>query len=155
MDQRYLGLLDMLNGGGAGRAGQTFEGGGLSGLLNSLGIRPMGYQDRLSEARPQPNPILMTPTVSTMGMPPVADNYAYVAGRPDMAGPAPTMPNTLGGISMPGQPSLTEEQIIQLLMDLNLMPQAPMSASPRMPTGENYDPMARGAGVFSTGYGPR
>ena len=155
MDQRYQGLLDMLNGGGAGRAGQTFEGGGLSGLLNSLGIRPMGYRDRLAEAQPAPNPMMMAPRVSTMGAPPATGNYAYVAGRPDMAGPAAAMPNTLGGISMPGQPNLTEEQIIQLLMDLNLMPQAPMSASPRMPAGENYDPMARGARVFPTSYGPR
>jgi hypothetical protein len=155
MDQQYRGLLDMLNGGGAGRAGQTFEGGGLSGLLNSLGIRPMGYRDRLAEAQPAPNPMMMAPRVSSMGAPPATGNYAYVAGRPDMAGPAATMPNTLGGISMPGQPNLTEEQIIQLLMDLNLMPQAPMSMSPRMPTGENYDPMARGAGVFPTSYGPR
>lgn len=49
-DGRYLGLLDMLDGGGAGRAGQTFQGGPLSGLLNALGIRPMGYRDRLAAA---------------------------------------------------------------------------------------------------------
>jgi len=55
----YLGLIDMLNGGGAGRAGQTFEGGPLSGLLNSLGVRPMGYQDRLAAARPMPRPMAM------------------------------------------------------------------------------------------------
>jgi len=72
-----------------------------------------------------------------------------------MAGPAAPLPNTLGGLSMPGQPTLTPEQIQQLLMALNMMPQSPMSVSPRMPTGENYDPMARGAGVFPNSYGAR
>ena len=167
MDARYQGLLDMINGGGAGQAGQSFEGGPLSGLLNMLGIRPRGFRDREAEQAQQ---MLQPPRASSMGAPagpglsPVPDqiqqmmppeNFAYVAGRPDMAGPAAPRPNTLGGLSMPGQPKLTEEQIIQLLMDLNMMPQAPMSASPRMPAGENYDPMARGAGVFPTSYGPR
>lgn len=55
---QYLGLIDMLDGGGAGRSGSTFEGGPLSGFLNSLGIRPMGYQDRLSAARPMPRPTM-------------------------------------------------------------------------------------------------
>lgn len=54
--QRYMGLLDMINGGGPGQAGDTFEGGPLSGLLNALGIRPYGYRDRLSEAQPMPRP---------------------------------------------------------------------------------------------------
>lgn len=39
---RYTGLMDMINGGGPGRSGSTFEGGPLSGALNSLGVRPMG-----------------------------------------------------------------------------------------------------------------
>jgi hypothetical protein len=57
--QKFTGLLDMLNGGGAGRAGDTFEGGPLSGLLNALGIRPRGYRDRMdqmAQARPMPRP---------------------------------------------------------------------------------------------------
>ena len=54
--QKYLGLLDRLDGGGPGRAGDTFEGGPLSGLLNALGIRPYGYRDRLSEMLPMPRP---------------------------------------------------------------------------------------------------
>lgn len=59
--ERYRGLLDMLDGGGAGRSGQTFEGGALSGLLNALGIRPMGYAARLEDARPQPRPQGLVP----------------------------------------------------------------------------------------------
>ena len=52
----FSGLLDMINGGGMGAAGSRFEGGPLSGLLNALGIRPYGYEDRLSEMRPQARP---------------------------------------------------------------------------------------------------
>lgn len=59
--ERYRGLLDMLDGGGAGRSGQTFEGGLFSGLLNALGIRPMGYAARLEDARPQPRPQGLVP----------------------------------------------------------------------------------------------
>ena len=67
---QYLGLIDMLDGGGAGRSGQTFEGGPLSNFLNSLGIRPMGYQDRLSAARPMPRPMPMVSGAPTPAQPP-------------------------------------------------------------------------------------
>ena len=44
----YTNLLDMLDGGGAGRSGETFQGGGLlSSLANSF-ARPLGYKRRTS-----------------------------------------------------------------------------------------------------------
>jgi hypothetical protein len=49
----YTSFLDMLNGGGAGTAGDEFEGGLFSDLLNAMGMRPMGYADRQA-ASPQP-----------------------------------------------------------------------------------------------------
>jgi hypothetical protein len=36
----------MFDGGGAGKAGPTFQGGQYSGLLNALGVRPRGFRDR-------------------------------------------------------------------------------------------------------------
>lgn len=54
---QYTGLLDMINGGGPGAAGQTFQGGPFSNMLNAMGVRPAGYQDRLAAARPQPRPM--------------------------------------------------------------------------------------------------
>ena len=43
--------IDMRNGGGPGMAGPTFMGGGhYSGILNLLGIRPMGYNDTSSQS---------------------------------------------------------------------------------------------------------
>lgn len=57
----YSGLGDMVNGGGAGRSGDTFEGGRMSGLLNSIGVRPMGYADRqesVESGRPRQRPAM-------------------------------------------------------------------------------------------------
>lgn len=38
----YTSIADMFNGGGAGAAGNTFQGGPLSGKLNTVGVRPAG-----------------------------------------------------------------------------------------------------------------
>jgi hypothetical protein len=109
----------MLNGGGAGRAGQTFEGGGLSGLLNSLGIRPMGYQDRLAEARPQPNPMLMTPTVSTMGMPPV---------QPPAS---PYGPEAISQTTLPPMGGMSQDQLVAMIMQALNAPPTSLGYGPR------------------------
>jgi len=53
---RVSALQDMINGGGAGMAGNTFQGGLLSGLLNTMGVRPAGYRDRQPTMRPQMRP---------------------------------------------------------------------------------------------------
>lgn len=66
MTQGFLNFRDMFDGGGAGKSGQTFQGGPLSGLLNALGVRPMGFNDRQAEARPQPRP------TGLLGNPPAA-----------------------------------------------------------------------------------
>ena len=55
--------MDMRDGGGKGRSGDTFQGGPFSGLLNALGVRPAGYRQRLEDnlapqtsLRPQARP---------------------------------------------------------------------------------------------------
>jgi hypothetical protein len=86
-EKRYLGLLDMLNGGGPGQAGPEFMGGPLSGLLNALGIRPMGAGRAMEESpspmpRPMPMPAQMPapaltppvmPAVEAQQLPPSLD----------------------------------------------------------------------------------
>ena len=70
MQQKFLGLLDMLDGGGPGKSGDRFEGGPLSGFMNALGVRPMGYLDRMEQLpRPMPRPA-MPPAASPMAPPP-------------------------------------------------------------------------------------
>lgn len=52
----FTGLLDMIDGGGAGRAGQQFEGARISEILNAIGIKPYGAEDRMRAVRPQARP---------------------------------------------------------------------------------------------------
>jgi hypothetical protein len=66
-DKRFLGLMDMIDGGGMGRAGSEFEGGPLSGLLNALGIRPQGYAARMEEQEAMPA-LLPRPTPAASPM---------------------------------------------------------------------------------------
>ena len=45
----YTSLMDMFDGGGAGRSGATFQGGGLLSALANRFANPIGYQRRTSE----------------------------------------------------------------------------------------------------------
>lgn len=47
---------DMMDGGGRGMAGDTFQGGLLSAIFNAMGARPMGYSDRQNAQAPAPTP---------------------------------------------------------------------------------------------------
>ena len=113
----YLGLIDMLDGGGAGRAGQTFEGGPLSNFLNDIGIRPMGYQDRLSAARPMPQPgprpTYMAPAAPPTPAQPPADPYA----------PGAVTTTVLG--------QLSDEQLIRLIQNAMQAPPSALGYGPR------------------------
>lgn len=65
----YTGLSDMINGGGAGASGDTFSGGPYSGLLNAIGVRPMGYADRqesVQSGRPRQRPVMPAQRGQTM-----------------------------------------------------------------------------------------
>lgn len=48
---QYTSLMDMIDGGGAGRSGDRFEGGGLLSLLANELFRPRGYEDRLRQRK--------------------------------------------------------------------------------------------------------
>ena len=58
---QFNSLMDMIDGGGAGRAGQKFEGGGLLSDIANAFAKPRGYQDRLQAARPMPRPAMAQP----------------------------------------------------------------------------------------------
>jgi hypothetical protein len=47
--KRFTGLLDMLDGGGAGASGDKFEGGGLLSILGNLFAKPLEAQDKVEE----------------------------------------------------------------------------------------------------------
>ena len=104
---RFLGLMDMINGGGAGRAGDEFVGGPLSGLLNALGIRPRGYADRATSA----------PPATTYGNP--APTYAPPPPPPLLPAPAPPpgqyAPGAITQTALPPLGQMSDEQLIAVI----------------------------------------
>jgi len=74
-EDRVSALRDMLDGGGRGRYGDTFEGGPLSGLLNAIGVRPLGYNDRMNDGGGDAYMSGMAPMTSPMPM-----QRPYVSG---------------------------------------------------------------------------
>jgi hypothetical protein len=69
--KRFTGLMDMLDGGGAGASGDKFEGGGLLSILGNLFAKPLEAQDnveriaaRTSARTSSPKPVLR-PTMTT------------------------------------------------------------------------------------------
>lgn len=77
-DRKVSALLDMINGGGMGRAGQQFEGGGLLSDIGNQLFRPYGFEERMGQVRPQARPM----------RPPMA---APMASAPAPSMPAPPM----------------------------------------------------------------
>lgn len=67
-ENRVSALRDMFDGGGRGRYGDTFEGGPLSGLLNAIGVRPLGYNDRMGDGGGDAFMSSMAPMTSPMPM---------------------------------------------------------------------------------------
>lgn len=108
MDQkRFLGLMDMIDGGGMGRSGKTFEGGPLSGFFNALDIRPAGYMQRMqAEAMPR-----------YMAGPAPATRPEY---RP-MAGPAPApnpyAPGAIETTVLPPMGQMSDEALMRIILD--------------------------------------
>lgn len=93
--ERVSALLDMIDGGGRGTSGSQFQGGLLSSVLNSLGVRPYGYSGREQSV-----------TAS------VSDTAPSL-----MAAPATTAPRPVPPVGMTGMPALTADQI-RILRDM-------------------------------------
>ena len=100
--ERFIGLLDLIDGGGAGRSGNQFEGGLLSDILNALGVRPRGFRERqeeMGQTRPMMRPAMLAPTYQPAM---IAPSYQPApAGVPLSAQPGYFSP-----------PSLTPEQMM-------------------------------------------
>jgi hypothetical protein len=101
--QKFLGLLDMLDGGGAGRSGQTFEGGPLSGFLNALGIRPQGYQERMEQERMMPRPMMGGSSSAPMAPAPMPPN--------------PYAPDAITTTTLPPMGQMSDEALMKMIYD--------------------------------------
>ena len=119
--ERFTGLLDMIDGGGAGRAGNEFEGGLLSEVLNALGIRPRGFeerQERMASVTPMPRRPAM-PAAPAPAYQPIPDGGPMVTPAA-----SPALP-PVGGL-----PSATERYMTQYGITPEDMMQMWLTASP-------------------------
>jgi hypothetical protein len=127
--------IDMINGGGRGRAGSQFEGGLLSAVLNSLGVRPYGYVDpeeAVTAGMDETAPSLMAspaaPTRPTMRPPQLNTapvNSAHTLTQQDIE---LLQKIGLAFNAMPGEPATQQE--IDALGRYPTPMGAPMSAQP-------------------------
>lgn len=81
--------VDMRDGGGPGMAGPTFQGGGMySGILNILGVRPMGYNDTMAAGGYNPVSAPRNPSIAPLSSP----TPAAVPNNPRLDTPVGSMP---------------------------------------------------------------
>lgn len=118
---------DMVDGGGFGRTGPTFQGGPFGGLLgallNSGGVRPMGYQERLGAVRPQMRPPMSAPAAYTPPAQPTLaaqPNYADRFAVPFQAQPVVTPP--VVRTVLPPAGAMTMEQFVDTIYPDGLPP---------------------------------
>ena len=107
---RFTGLLDMIDGGGAGRSGDRFEGGGLLSALGNLFAKPYEAQDRVeriaTDARSANGGMTLRPRarpemVSRNNVEPI-DAYGVVPALPSRNNAEPVGP--YGLMSVPAVP---------------------------------------------------
>jgi len=127
----YTSLRDMVDGGGAGRSGDKFVGGLRSGLLNAIGVRPLGYNQRQAEmqqmqqqmpqrrpmARPQGNPMMVAPPprpeVRPMQLQPISQQ-PLVGGYGGMDEYTAAMLRAINSAPQ-AQPMMSPEQLVNVM----------------------------------------
>ena len=143
--ERFLNFLDMIDGGGRGQAGDQFEGGPLSGLLNMLGVRPRGYEDRQNQ--PTMSPQMRPPMGLGEFTPPIETR------RPDGIGATPATAYTGPAVAPNPTPASTYDDAYMSYLRNMLTPQSsydeagiygaptPMMNNPVGPMGDTRRPM--------------
>lgn len=137
--KRFTGLIDMLDGGGAGASGDRFEGGGLLSMLGNLFAKPIEAQDNveriaadasatraLTDAiKSQPNfPNYAPPSVSSMAPPSVAQSNRMM----DINAVPTSGPNPLVAAE------IARMREAQRMMNINAIPAAPVEPSSVQPS---------------------
>lgn len=112
--KRFTGLLDMIDGGGAGQSGDKFEGGGLLSILGNLFAKPLEAQQRVEEiagrtsarnAKPQPNMTTGTPITeySDSLLAPIVNEDLYGIGNAGEYGGVPSVTPDVYNIGSAGE----------------------------------------------------
>ena len=137
---KFLDFIDMIDGGGAGRMGDTFEGGGIFSALANLLATPYGSEDegrRASrEAFLRSRGLLDDPAVAS----------AQSAAAPAMTGPTRAQRMSAASAEMARQRGLAQDALDPRGPNQMNVP----AARPNPFTGPTYDmPMARPANPFA------
>ena len=138
---KFLDFIDMIDGGGAGRMGDTFEGGGIFSALANLLATPYGSEDerrRASrEAFLRSRGLLDDPAVASA---------AQSAAAPAMTGPTRAQRMSAASAEMARQRGLAQDRFDERGPNQMNVP----VARPNPFTGPTYDmPMARPANPFA------
>lgn len=146
--QKYKGLLDMIDGGGAGAVGNEFEGGGLLSVIANAIATPYGSSDRMRDAMQGQRPIARPSGGFGNGS---ANSVASTQGLSLDAGPAmPRMDNSTK-LSFPGNPSgpiddglgpMTQRLSSDPGLSFNLANAAPVQPDPFSYNGDREAGMA-------------
>ena len=142
---KFLDFIDMIDGGGAGRMGDTFEGGGIFSALANLLATPYGSEDegrRASrEAFLRSRGLLDEPAVAS----------ARSAAAPAMTGPTRAQRMSAASAEMARQRGLAQDRFDERGPNQMNVPMA----RPNPFTGPTYDmPMARPAAGMQFGQQP-
>jgi hypothetical protein len=115
----YQGFNDMINGGGAGQSGQSFEGGGLLSMIANMIAKPRGSQQGQPQAQtggllsPQARPA-MPMQAQPQPMRPQYPNTPPPGFQPPQF-PSPQQPpqySGRGAVGMPTPPPLSFEEFV-------------------------------------------
>lgn len=84
---QFLNFLDMIDGGGAGATGNTFQGGGLLSDIANAVAKPRGFADRqaqMAQARPMQRPQMAQPAPAMPMRPQAPQQKAPQVSGPDI-----------------------------------------------------------------------
>jgi len=126
-DRKVSALIDMINGGGAGRAGQRFEGGGLLSDIGNQLFRPYGFEERMGQVRPQARPMRPPMAPPAPAPAPAMSPFERFGGQAPAAY-EPPLPNMGGGRTAVGPQRLpmpqSEAELFQMFMNASPEEQA-------------------------------
>ena len=152
---QYISFMDMIDGGGAGRSGDRFEGGGLLSLLANELFRPRGYEDRLRQRKNDTGRAVSTVVDELMreraAMKEMERQRGLQQDRFDPRGPnqmppmtppmtpptAAPMPSDYPDMSMPSIPGYTAPTA-------SIVPEVPVEPAPVSPVIDALSPAPRG-----------
>jgi hypothetical protein len=104
--QKYQGLLDMIDGGGAGAVGNEFEGGGLLSMIANAIATPYGSSDRMRDAMRGQRPVSRSAamdSIETLSSQNLQNDLSPFGGvGPNISGPAAERGMGLGPLAVLG-----------------------------------------------------